>query len=155
MASTAIPACQINIAFTFLRQNCAYLIDICLGFTHLLWHISREKRRDGLFSANQLFSILLNASYIDYSLNHFCHSSTLLLWMDNMKADQPTGSRNGMILGIQYLSAASLCQVTTELTPLSLCKVGRSRALTTSLIYYFAYFSVELRNKQYKLFREK
>ena len=94
---------------------------------------------------------------IDYSLNHFCHSSTLLLWMNNnnMKADQSTGSRNGMILGIQYLSAASLCQVTTELTPLSLCKFGRSRALTTSLIYYFAYFSVELRNKQYKLFREK
>ena len=78
-----------------------------------------------------------------------------LLWMGNMKADQPTPSLNGMIFGIQHLPAASLCQVTTELTPLNLCKVGRSRALTTSLVYYFAFFSVELRNKQYKLLREK
>ena len=53
------------------------------------------------------------------------------------EADQPTVSGNGMILGIQYLSADSLCQVTTELTPLSLCKVGRSRAPATSLVYYF------------------
>ena len=39
-----------------------------------------------------------------------------------------------MIFGIQYLSAASLCQVTTELTLLNLCNVGRNRAFTTSLV---------------------